>query len=91
MLLMKGQKVELVATAKNSTAPISLPLPPFRTTLSEKLSFDAKLGPCHVLLMGNHVSRKKLRQRSDNADGRVNENWKKVSAKALQRPVSGLV
>lgn len=62
----------LAAWAENSTAPISPPLPPFRTILSERMSLDAELGPCHVLLMGNHVFPPKKKKKKKT---KVRENW----------------
>lgn len=57
-----------LALAENSTAPISLLLLRFRTTVSERMSFAAKLGPCCVLLMKTHVPQYFKRQRSDCRD-----------------------
>lgn len=76
-------KLALAALAENSIAPISPPLPPFRTTMSQRISLDAKLGPCCVLL-------KKLRQRSVTLTAESMRNEKNVWAQALQRLQLGL-
>ncbi len=80
----KRPKLALVALAQNSTAPISSLLPPFRTTLSQGLSRDAKLGSCRVLLMWTHVSFEK-KQRSDRKVQGWAERLKNVWAQTLQR------